>query len=273
MLGDWTARGQSSSSPGFWFLQGYRLRPQQYVGHQGPHLPVGCSGEWHIGTSISHWFLIPTAEVSSCRALVAEPPVTSSALGVFQQHPCMAGALLLQEGDPSPMALLRVCSEHLIPQLCFSVEIPSNPTCAGALGSIPPMPDIRHMPPSERAHSAPRFPLGSMYSDPLMSYCTDYFCLAQTKKEPEGYEKGRNSVLFFRVPRLRNLIEEPKHPPNKEDSSPFSFLIGQTWLVTLLQITLPAASSPPGQQSGQPNGGQGPPTELCLRQARSRGLS
>lgn len=34
---------------------------------------------------------------------------------------------------------------------------------------------------------------------PQMSYFSDYLALAQTKKEPEGYEKGRNSVLSFRV--------------------------------------------------------------------------
>lgn len=82
-----------------------------------------------------------------------------------------------------------------------------------------------------------------------------------------------------------DLIEEPKHL--KEDSSPFTWLgishRTETSFVTLLQITLPKSPSHqpaalPGSgttaaASGQPHGGRGPPTELCLRQALSRGLS
>lgn len=36
--------------------------------------------------------------------------MTSSALGVSQQDPCMAWALLLQEGDPTPLH----CSEFTL---------------------------------------------------------------------------------------------------------------------------------------------------------------
>lgn len=123
--------------------------------------------------------------------------------------------------------------------------------------------------PSERAHSAPRFHWDQCILAPQMSYCSDYFALAPTKKEPEGYEKGRNSILLFRVPRLRNLIEEPKHPPNKEDSTPFAFLTGQTWLLShCSQSPSQQPAALPGSSLGNQTGAKGHPrSSACVRLA------